>query len=291
MISLIYQPVDAQVNWWKLDSGSSVSLELHKIHYNRQDLSAMETSASDFLGFYNLVGFLDARIQIDPSIAIIADIPFASYDVDIDPIVFEGEPYWWYISQSEDQTAIGNPMIGIEYTPPLSSTIIRFWVRLPLASEENDEALSNGILGAYDRLEAFLPEISTIGINGGIRHNSERSVLETQLLLGPAFMIPSSGDPELFLDGSTYVGARTEHFKAGIALSGRLLLTEDYDFGDRLTGKFGLVGALRLGQFEPGVHFKYNLDEAFRELIDYTYGINLTVHFAPKESTPRDWEE
>ncbi len=63
-----------------------------------------------------------------------------------------------------------------------------------------------------------------------------------------------------------------------------MILTEDYeDFGDRFDQFIGLTGGLNIGQVEPGVQFRYAIDDEYRELIDFTIGINLKIRLGAEE--------
>ncbi len=263
--------IHAQVNWWRLDNETAVTLEWSKADF--------ASGIADELGFFNTVLFLGAQVRVSPSVNLVAELPITTWDVK-DPMVVD---LGWYFYDWDDEQAIGNPYFGMEYCRPGSPILFALGVRPPLASDDKFFAPSVGLYGAADRFEAFVPDLWTFSLAIGGR-SSAKAGPAYRFLIGPTLLAPDAGDAEVLLDWSTLFGFRGTIAHAGFEYAGRMILTEDYeDFGDRFDQFIGLTGGLNIGQVEPGVQFRYAIDDEYRELIDFTIGINLKIRLGAEE--------
>jgi hypothetical protein len=289
-LALIQSPARAQVNWSRTENRNSISLEWSKIHLTFDP-------HEDIYTFLTTIGFLSGQYRISNNVSIVGEIPFSTYDAgesmpvyyNLDEIYFD---YLYWEGYYEDHQMLGNPYLGIEAGSKEKGPILTAGVRFPLASDDNYPAASVGVLGAYDRFEAFVPDLWSFYCGGGYRDFSHP--VFWKINFGPAFLVPERGDAELLADYSIMAGIQQRRYKIGISMTGRCWLSEsDLDFSERIDHIAGMVAALRLGNFEPGVQVRYNLDDDINEPINYTYGLNLTVNLGSAGSSqkPQDWEE
>ena len=66
----------------------------------------------------------------------------------------------------------------------------------------------------------------------------------------------------------------------GGGVSGRILLTEDGNFGERSIHELSLFIMGRIGQLQPGFNFKLPLDDDFKQVLNHV--VVLSVTFIPK---------
>ena len=263
--------IQAQVNWWRLDNETAVTLEWSKADFTR--------GIADELGFFNTVLFLGAQVRVSPSVHLVAELPITTWDVKNPTVVDFG----WILYEWDDEQAIGNPYLGMEYSRPGAPIFFALGVRPPLASDDKFLAPTIGFYGAADRFEAFVPDLWTFSLAIGGRSGAKAGPAY-RFLIGPTLLAPDAGDAEILLDWSTLFGFRGTVAHAGFEYAGRMILTEDYDdFGDRFDQFIGLAAGLSIGRVEPGAHFRYTIDEEYRELIDFMFGINLKIQLGAEE--------
>jgi hypothetical protein len=246
-----------------MDNSPAVTLEWSKANYTDH--------LGDRLAFFNTVGFLGVQLNITPSLSFIGEVPFVSWDVE-DPIPDMMPPgYGW-----DDQLAIGNPLVGIEYSQPGSRFLVRIGVRPPLTADGEYWAKSVGVYGAGDRWEAFIPDLWTVAASGGVRLASPGGAV-ANISFGPT-LLKGECDSELLADYSALCGYRGSSVRFAVEIAGRMLVTEDTrDFSDRFDHFLGLAFGVRFGSVEPGIQFRYALDEEYRDELENTLGINFKL--------------
>lgn len=280
-LGLLTSSVTAQSHWWYPERGSAITIELDKIKYDLP--GGYETNR----GFFNLVGFLGGRHALNDDMHLFWEIPFSNVDIKDESWRDYGYGYFWpYYEQ--DEFTIGNPLLGIEQIVG-NGLFTRASIRFPLADDEKPIAEWTGISTAYDRFEAFVPKLFTVSANIGYREPDTSTPLEAQLMIGPTFMIPTEGDAELFVDFSAYLGVTVSEVQFGAVFGGRCLVSQSgVDFNDRFINSLGAIARLKLGPIEPGLHARYTFDAEMRELIDYTYGLNLAIPLGNANMTDQE---
>ena len=263
-ISVFNGNASAQALWDKMDPGSLISFEVHKPVLN-DDEQYFEYSPLSSATFVN------GRFHLSESFAMAADMPLSFASV-------EGTSPFVPDEVSESEFLVGNPFVGIQYVQP--HRIFEFGARLPIVEHGTEFAESIGMYSDLDRNEAFLPDVTTI--YGRAYRNVRRTTgFRTAFQSGATVMIPDheSADAQLFFDYRADAGFDTGIFSLAGGLTGRMNLTDEFDdFSDRYRHHLHALATLKLGGFEPGVHFKIALDENIRELIDYTFGIHIQFH-------------
>ena len=259
-VLLISGSVTAQ-NYWMYPGGDkSISVEMFKPKFDNGD---------DF-NLLTTVWFLSGKFKAADRLSIVVEVPVSNLDTDN---IF-----------MEDETSVGNPYIGIEARSASGgdsqAAVGRVGVRLPLASDDKWDAASLGLYTAFDRFEAFFPDVLTINASGGYQRTTA-SGLNYELNVGGELMIPTEdgGDSELYIDYNAAFWVPFEKLSLGGGFTGRLIATEgDLDFGERTVHQLGLAGNYDAGSLKPGVHLRLPLDEDLTDILDFVYGFSLTYN-------------
>jgi hypothetical protein len=207
---------------------------------------------------------LSAGFQLQPTTRLILELPMV-------------HGTYISLSQNVNQTAIGNPYIGIKLTPPESM----FWgeagVRIPLTLYDDITALTIGVLSDGDRLEAYSPDILQVSM--AINFATDFSPpFGVRLRLGPAIdmstTVQRSGDAFLHYAALLQYSAPVVELQGGyvaktlIGRSGISNRTRDY---------VEFHGAAQFHKIRPGVQVRFPLSEYDKILVDAVYGLSLEV--------------
>jgi hypothetical protein len=246
-----------------------VSLEISKVSFDEDP----------HLSFGTMQLTLAARFRLAENMFFLFELPYVHTGRDVVYV-----PY--YGIHSESSSTLGNPYLGVETSRPDGGPVFKFGMRVPLTSQTEYTAWSYGVAAARDRWEAFGPKLTIIQVGGGLQI-SRTNQYRLRLLLLPTLMVPNSGDPELFLDMNTEFWITSRHVRAGIGLYDRYFVTEsEHSFDARNELQTGLSFNAAIGTFHPGIHFRIPLDQNVKNVIDFTYGLNLTVDLS--QGGPKD---
>ena len=242
--------------WLPRDRGLALSLETLK--------PSVEFTNETFM---TMAAFVSARVLLkNAPVAIMGEIPYANFDEEIS---FPGD---------ESGSMLGNVYLGIE-TAGSSPFFGEFGVRVPTASNGRFPASLIGIVSDVGRWEAFANEYTMVQGAANLRVVDD-SGIAARLRLSPTVWFPSdNGDTELFLIYSWQIGYEGTSARVGGAITGRLLLTEDFsNLGERTDNQIELHGDFGPWPIRPGVDFHLPLGET-AEAIPFVAGIRLTyVH-------------
>ncbi len=253
---------NAQVNWMSPLHEPGVSLEISKVSFD----------ADQHLSFFTMQYTLASRIALNERTFFLLEAPFAHAGYKNKYAYYAPDQY------SYSQTSFGNPYIGMESSFPGSSLIFQLGLRLPLATYDNWGALGFGYLAARDRWEAYFPKLTTIEMGFGFR-DVRAGQNRFQFLLNPTVMVPEHGDAELLADCNAEFWLTSQKVRTGFGLTGRFIATESGSFSERTEFLAGVSLSATVGRFHPGVHLRVPFDESVQDVINYTYGLNLTVDF------------
>lgn len=255
----------AQVNWMSPLHKPGVSLELTKVSLAQPyDFSFWATqyrlSGRFFLGgdFYGLM-----------------EIPYVH-------LGYSNDRYCWYCS---NESTIGNPYIGIGLSKETSGAIFQVGARMPFTERSKNDAAEYGQLALFDHWEAFLPRVMTLSSSFGYAAKKP-GVFSATCQLGPVFMLPDEGDPELFADFTTELWGEGQRVRVGIGYHLRYLITQsEWDFNECMEHQFAFSGAASLGSFHPGIHLRFPLDKGINQLVKFSYGLDFTVDLPNSNAT------
>ena len=253
LLAVLSPALSAQSIWVSQHTDKAVALELMKPNFDGDD--GISTSTG--------VAFASLRLPVANSVVFVGELPFAHAG-------FEG--------MDESDNAVGNPYLGVEFHPPGSSVFWELGVRAPLAPE-NNSALLIGVLTDQQRWEAFLPNMMTVRGAFNFRHRAPTGVV-TRLRAGPNIWIPTEEGPDVEVVGSYswQVGYEAAQVSVLGGLTGQAIITEgDMDLGERTTHQAGAIVTFVAGNVRPGVFFQLPLDEDLREMVDFAFGLNVSI--------------
>jgi len=257
MIAWLIMPVflSAQSIWLNTGEDKFVAIEILKPNFDDNAFFGNNTT------FATSAIFLSGRITLSDKLILVAELPFAHFGIE---------------DFDDSENSIGNPYIGLESRKQGSPFFSEVGVRPPLADRG---ALFVGSFSDFDRFEAFTPDLFTFSGKVNFRRKSVSNVV-ARLRGGPNVLIPTEGggDAEIILDYSAQVGYEGQQFSVMGGLTGRFVITEDGDIGDRTVHQLGAAAALHLGKVRPGIHFRLPLDDDLSNFIDFVFGLHLGVH-------------
>lgn len=217
--------------------------------------------------------FLSLRLGISNNLVFVGELPFA---------------YAGLKNVDVSDTQVGNPYLGLELAREDSPLFFEFGARLPLVSSSN-LATTLGQLTDADRMEAFTTDVTSLLAALNFQNVFPpkqiflRARVGASLWLstgdgGPA-LITGGEDSELFFLLSGQVGYDGRCLFLGAGLTGRIVLTNEGDFGRRSFLQLGANARFKLGRFRPGLHFRLPLEDDLKEVLDFVGGVSLGYNF------------
>lgn len=253
--------VSAQPIWLDQSINKSISLEaLKPIKKNTH--------------FFTSTHFLSVRLPLAEQWVFVGELPFSYFKTNFSR------------GRNTSDSKLGNPYLGIEFYREDSPLFIEAGFRLPLVGAE-DNATRFGQLTDADRLEAFAPDAITVLTTLNFQHTYPSAVF-FRLRSGPSILFStgdggsilltdpaSAGESEVFLVFSGQLGYAGKKVNLSGGLTGRLVVTEEGDFGRRTYLQLGLNARFNLGNFRPGVHVTIPLEDDLKEVVDLIVGVNF----------------
>lgn len=265
-VTCFVQKVKAQSIWLPPATASQIRLEALKPVFDLEGV-----------GFWTSAWYLSGFARVGPRVALEVELPFSMYEE-------EGV---------ESQSTLGNPYLGVVYgAQDRTGPIVEAGGRLPILSDEraadNIGAVISGWVADVNRMESFAPDMAALRLRaGGYLVNNPQAGMAIRLMAGGQAWIPTSGgDGEVALDADLGLWNLGPQIAVGAVLSLKTLVTEsDLSFSERSELQLGLVGSVRWGQVEPGIHAHLPLGNegliGLGEVIDVVLGVHCTVHLVP----------
>lgn len=262
-VAVASPPAVAQSLWIVRDSDHTIILEML-----RPNLEGVDAE------FLSAAFFLSGRAKISPNLAMVGEFPYVRHassqmgtDIDGNEIVVE-------LSSS----TVGNIYLGMETHDESSPIFAELGVRLPLASDEEDDALATGYLSDVVRQEAFYE--NTVSINAAFNlREVTSSKVAYRLRLSPVLAIPEENgpdDPELFAAYSFLIGYHGLNARIGGGMSGRALVTEDSgNLGERTLSQLELHADFLSGSLRPGLDLRLPLGP-LSEFVPVALGVSIS---------------
>ena len=220
------------------------------------------------LSFLSSAWYFYGRFPVGVNVAIIADIPLS------------------FVSEEgggESEFMLGNPMVGVEIDRPVSPMYAQFGVRLPLSSDNNFAAALFGIFSDYDNFTAFTPDIIPVVFRAGRRDITPTGFYSNILLGGELIFYTEEnfGDDnntELVVTYQALAGYDTGSGRFAGGITGVFLASDaDGSFADNSFHQFTLQATSNFNQFRPGIFIRLPLDEDLSDLINFVFGLTLSV--------------
>jgi hypothetical protein len=253
LLASITLTADAQTLWRGRSTASSVGLS-----FQRPKFSERNTEYS------GLVFALAGEFALSPSTLLMVELPFMTASI--------SSAFY-----SNDETAVGNPYLGVQFGSRESEFFGEFGVRLPFMEDGNGLAGSIGVLADIEHFEAYVPHILQISASA----NAETEIAPTLWLLAKAgpdadIFTKGGGDGNLYLNYGATMQLRLEEFRAGFGYAARTLLNRS-EFSDRTVDHVAIGGSYRFTHVELGLQARYSMDEYIRREIDFAYGLSVRV--------------
>lgn len=209
----------------------------------------------DDLDALSFATYFYTRIPIG-SVHLLADLPFVRMSAD-----------------GLSSTGLGNLMVGLSGTRGKGT--MYGTVRFPTASDDEPANLL-AILGDIQRVEAWLPDVTTLSV-GAILRDNRPSGHGFHFLLGAAFLLPDEGENEVVLDYGAQWVYRPSALGLTVGLQGRAGVTGDGDFGERTLHDLRLRVDYTSGQLRPAIGLAVPFDEDVREVLNAVLRLGLQV--------------
>lgn len=242
------KPASAQSPWMPRDGTRALAVEVLRPSQEGLDAAVFSTAI-----------FVSGRAELSPHLAVVSELPYARHessqmgtDVNGNVIILE-----------ESSATAGNIYLGVEVAPGSSPFFGELGVRLPLVSKEEYLAQFTGTIADIARRQAFVPDAMSIQSAFNIREVTSSNV-EFRLRLSPVLVLPTGGngaDPELIGVYSWQIGYHGRNVRLGTALTGSVLITEDFgNLGERSLNQFELHADVGSWSIRPGFDLHVPLD-------------------------------
>lgn len=209
-------------------------------------------------GLFNSATFVSGRVEASPNFAFVGELAYASHESSQEGTDVNGNE----ITLKYSSGTIGNVYLGVEGGPNSSPIFMELGVRLPLVDGDQELAQETGLIADISRWEAFFYKAITIQTAFNVREITSSNV-EYRLRLSPALSVPTEGpgDPELFGLYSLQIGYHGSLARLGTAVSGRILVTEDFgNLGQRSLNQLELHADFGPWAIRPGFDLHLPLD-------------------------------
>lgn len=261
----------------------SIWMDPREDRYIWLEILAPNYHGPDRFSFISSTTFLSVRYAVWHSplkIRTVAELSFTHTEVksaffDFDPRTGK------FVYASGTDNVFGNPYLGLEIGAPGKYDEKNAFVfgelgfRLPVAPDSQEYAKQFGTLSDIDRSEAFNDKVTTI--TGRFNYvDRAASGFGLRIRIGPSLFAAGNMDDELFLDQAMMLTFEKGFVWAGVAYTARTLLTGEWVPWSALTdNQIGFAVRLKMGKFQPGLHYRTPLDEDLVYKLQYVYGLNI----------------
>ncbi len=249
----------AAQNPWRA-SGSSGSVTLELLRPSLKTSYVDQSLASGAL-------FLSGRVPISSTTFFVAELP-AAYGS------FTSTGFGSTVTASS--AMVGNPYVGIEGGRDGARFFGEFGVRVPIASENQPEAILVGTLADLERMDVFLPKVVSVSALANLRSTTPEGFL-LRVRVGPVAWIPTEGSGTVELLGAyaLQVGYEARSLSLIAGLGGRAIITEDVD--NRFMDHFVVAASYRIGVLRPGLSLRLPIDNYYRDAVGSVLGLSLGI--------------
>lgn len=264
-------PLHAQSAWLPPAEGTIIALEAYKAKYDVESEIKFATS----------IWFLSGQIVVGPKTALLLDVPFSYFD-DTPPL------------DTEAESVIGNPYIGVSLGPYRDGFRIDIGARLPMADETQSNALLNGLYTDFYRAGAFLPEAATLRLLVSRDRKNASGTLISRSRAGVSIWMPTDLQVgrDLLFDSDINLWYRPGKLAVGGMFAWRFLMSASGgSFTQRSEFQLGAGATWRSGAVEPGIHARIPLGNegliGLGTLVNVIFGFNVTVHIQKPKHTEK----
>ncbi len=273
MILALKQSTIAQSIWMEPREDRYIWLEILVPNYHEPDRFSFTSSTS----------FFSARYPIwshSLKVRAVAELSFAHTEVK--NAFFEFDPRSGGITYASGvDNVFGNPYLGLEIGAPGNyderDAIIfgELGFRVPVVTDSQEYAKQFGSHNDNDRSEAFNDKVTCI--TGRFNYvDRAASGFGLRIRVGPTLFMSGGADDDLYLDQAMMITFEKGVAWAGVAFTARTLLTGEWIPWSTLTeDQLGFSVRLKVGRFQPGLHYRVPLDEDLAHNLETVYGLSI----------------
>ncbi len=238
------------------DIGKRIELKYSRI------LPSEDLDMDFYSGNYELCG----QFKLDKKSAIIVNLPFSSYSISENDLIFESKTF-------------GNIFVGYKrniYELGIKKLNLTMGAFLPTNGDRtNIFSLINDIYS----IEKYFVKSLSLYTNLGY-YVKYTNGFNFSLELGPTFVFPTKGngsDPEIFLHGGANLAYVGENFFISTEFVTSGLLTEDnIYYADRFNSMWNIAVGYSKNTFTAKIFYGYYLSKSFREIFDGIVGFTFS---------------
>ncbi len=251
-------PATAQVYLLPAAPEKGVGIEVSHPEFKEFDVTAPTS-----------VTFLSGRMPLNARWSVFADVPFAYAKV-------KGG-----VLDSDGNSVLGNPMLGVEYRPVAGWTVDG-GVRAPLTTADSESfADVIGFLSDPQRGEAFLEDVVPVSVSTTY-HRSLTPEFGLRARGGVTSAIYTGDDDEVgtetFLDYGVFGSYHRGIARFGAGMSGRWMATADEgDFSDNSMHQLGLTADALVAGVRPGLSLRVPVNSTYRDVLSSSLGVYVQV--------------
>lgn len=257
--------ISAQSIWLPGMDEPYIGLEFLKPSFDTED---------DFTFFTQAI-ILSGYFRTSESVVIVAEAPMMHVGVSSRSVInFQN-----IIVREASETGLGNIYLGLEAQIKESQWSIEVGLRAPTAPEDNILSAVVGVLTAYDRFEAYVPNILTMGALANVRQ-PEGSRTLFRFRAGPSLIIPTGdeGETDLLLSYSGQVGFQGKVVSLLGGISGKLFITqENLDFNERAFHHLTIAANFDAGAVQPGLLLRLPMSDVISQVLDTVIGLQVGI--------------
>ena len=251
----------AQTIWTPLDHRTTVRAEFWHAHF-KDNIGAPSSSSGPL--------FFSLAFPIDQRLAINFELPYARATID-DP--FSGA--------NHSESTMGNPYFGLQVgalNKP-TSFVGELGLRLAATSESKLEAITVGLLGEPERMDAFIPKTNTLSAAGDIVIRRPTSSARIRVGVSQLMASKSNGGNNTLIDYGAQASTDVQLFRFGGALTGMYAASGNGSFSERSNHFATGMASVALGGFRPGVSGRLPFDKNIRDFVPWMLGLSLEYEF------------
>lgn len=216
-------------------------------------------------------GVLGGSYLVSDRTTLVAEVPVAQYRAEIG----DDDP------ASIEETALGNPYLGLGVSSTRVPLLAELGIRLPLAPDSNAATFA-GVASDLDRSEAFAPQLFAAQVLLNTRWELSRET-SVRLRGGPLLTTPTQdadGTTELFVRYSLQGWHEGDRYVLGIGLTGRAHVTEsDLRLADRTVHQLGATLIFNFSRIQPGLLLRTPLNGPGSDAVGLVLGFTLSASF------------
>lgn len=289
VVFLMYPVYTSAQSYWLGQAGKhSLSFEWDKPVF---DFNLIDEEDEKISGMSSVL-FITARAQAGKRVTLVADVPISHFGGSFATYSFNYNSYSWNRKlESHSNTALGNIYIGGEYRirHELESIVshLKFGLRLPTASEYDDDFISGHFTGAiseFDRLSAFEKDTWLIRFLASSVIDQRNSDLKFVINAGLGYQL-FTGRKGDFVDNMWYFQYAfillysNEQLEAQLGISGsNPFHGNDADLVDDGISQARVSLGKHFNGWTASFYARRPLTDSIHDFLKFSYGVSVSIN-------------